>query len=222
MPVSLAEMASRLQEDVSARNSVPNAAQYPQAVKDAVLEYAALLGRRKTGTLEIIAGTAAYVLPDDYLGGFTMAPLPGARDGSVFIAAAGIIPVSRDFEETPTAEAGMLTISPTPQYAAERTYRYTAGFVLADGYYAALTEADARLVMLKAQSLALQLQATQATRESFSYALGDERVGKEKLAASIQEQADKLNQQFLAAVKGPGTKGTGSRARYDLFGGIVI
>jgi hypothetical protein len=112
-----------------------------------------------------------------------------------------------------------MTFTPTPSYTLDRTLRYAAGHVLDDdAAYPYLTDADAGILLLKAQSLALRKQAlaavTASTGEIVEYAIGDERVKKSSPSASLGAAAQMLEAEYLERVaRGVGM--VGSRARYD-------
>jgi hypothetical protein len=67
MSVTLADLVSRLQADVPARNGVPSPAQYEQAVEDAVEGYGLRRPMQKTSDVAVVSGTASYGLPADFV-----------------------------------------------------------------------------------------------------------------------------------------------------------
>ena len=67
MSVSLAELVARLQADVPARSGAPSAAQYAQAVEDAVEDYGQRRPMQKTADVAVTRGVALYPLPTDFV-----------------------------------------------------------------------------------------------------------------------------------------------------------
>lgn len=218
MSIALADLVTRLQSDVPARDSVPSATQYENCVKDAVADYARRNPVDQITTISVVSGTAAYDLPDDFLRVIVFeGPL---SYGNVIIGDEGLVPTrgAMEWEEHVTIRAGTLTITPTPTYSQDRDLEYAAGHVLDSGSYAYLTDEDVGVLMLLAQAKALLLQANIEAQKAWQYALGDERVNKERLAAALREQAKRLEEQYREAVEnlGGGGKARGTRATYSL------
>lgn len=221
MSVALDDLVTQLQADVPARGGVPSTAQYERAVADAVADFSRRRPMTLITTLAIVSGTATYDLPDDFrsvikLDDFT------ARDGIIHMAA-GLVPLSSDWNERYTVNGLTITFTPTPNYTLERTLRYVAGHVLnGSDVYLYLTDEDAGILLLKAQAIALRKQAlaavTASTGEIVEYAIGDERVKKSSPSQVLSAQASSLEAAYLAAVQ-PGA--TGSRARYDSMGQLI-
>ena len=200
MSVALTYLVTRLQADVPARNNVPSGDQYIQAVKDAVDDYSNRNPRRKRTTLAMVSGTDTYDLPADFVRAITLNPML-ATEG-VLVTDNGLIPVSASYEEEYTIAGGQITFYPTPGYTTSRYLWYAAGHVLDDAdNYPEMTRDEARVIHLKAQSIALQMQANKTAQEAWQYAIGDERVSKEKLADSLGKQASQMQQDYLAAVE---------------------
>ena len=97
MAETLANLSGRLAELVAARNGTPTSAQYDQAVRDAVADFNDRAPRTKITTLTMVAGTASYALPADFLKPIVIESLT-TPDG-VIISPAGLIPVSATFAE---------------------------------------------------------------------------------------------------------------------------
>lgn len=223
MSIALADLVTRLQTDIPPRDGHPSAAQYEQAVKDTVADYSRRKPMTRITALALVAGTATYNLPDDFqfsirLDDFT------AQDG-ILHTAAGIVPFSRDWNERYTVNGLTLTFTPTPAYTLTRMLRYAAGHALdAEDVYPYLTAADAAILLLKAQALALRAQAfsliTSGVGEIVEYAIGDERVKKSSPSERLSAAASSLEAQYLEQVQravGP----TGSRARYSESGELL-
>ena len=199
MSISLATLQAKLTAAVPARNGVPSTAQYQQCVEDAVADLSQRKSNEKVAAISIVSGTGGYTLPDDFVRLIALEKLL-ATDG-VLISDVGLIPVDAAEEELFTIAGLTLTITPTPSYTTVRRLRYASGHVLnVSVAYPDLTAADARLALLKAQALAMELQASAATAEGWQYQIGDEMVDKSSLPKSFQERAKQLDDQYLAAV----------------------
>jgi len=219
MSIALADLVTRLQSDVPARDSVPSVTQYENCVTEAVADYARRNSLERITTISVVSGTADYDLPDDFL---RMIVFEGPLSyESVIIGDEGLIPMrgAVEWEEHVTIRAGTLTITPTPTYSQDRDLQYAAGYVLNDSdEYVYLTDEDVGVLMLLAQAKALMLQANVTAHQAWQYAIGDERVNKEKLATALREQAGRLEEQYQEEVEnlGGGGKALGMRAIYSL------
>jgi len=213
MTASLESLVTRLQADVPARSGAPDSSQYEQAVRDAVSDFNRRAPMEKVAMLSIVSGTAAYSLPADFVRVISLQSL--TEPGGVIVSGSGLIPTSATFRERYTIAGLTITFYPTPSYALARELWYAAGHVLdGDDAYPDMTSDVAGQVMLKAQAIALMLQANKAAQEAWSYQIGDERVSKEKLAAELRAQAQAAEQRYLQKVAGGGVGTIGLRADY--------
>ena len=199
MAKTLTDLISELQEDVPTVDGIPSEAQYERAVKEAVDEFSRRCGLEKNTELSIVSGTATYDLPADFL---TMIEIedPFDHEGNIIMTATGIIPFSElaPFEEEITIRDGQLTIYPTPSYTMTRFLEYKAAWALDDGSYP-LTEAEARIVLLKAQSIALEKQANANAAAGFKYSVGNMSVDKSGMADGYTKRAEALEKRFIQA-----------------------
>jgi hypothetical protein len=199
MSTALASLVARLTTAVPAQNDVPSAAQYQQCCQDAVNDYAERRPNQKVTTIAVVSGTARYALPTDFLRQIQFDPLTGTE--GVLVVSAGLIALDADFDEIYTFTGGYLTIYPTPCYTADRELLYAAGHELdSSDCYPDLTAADARIVLLKAQALAIDLQANVAAQSGWKYQIGDEMVDKSGLAGKHRDQAAYLQKQYEDAI----------------------
>jgi len=202
MTIALSVLVARLMADVPSRNGAPSSSQYQRAVEDSVADYSQRKSLRRSSDLDVVAGTAAYTLPDDFLRLIELEgwPSTGSDDG-VMITTTGIVPVAASYTETIEIEDGTLTITPTPTYTLTRRMLYAAGHVLVANDYPLMTESDAAVILLRAQALALRILANAAVQEAWKYAEGDESVDKTAMAKAMQEQAKILDDQYQADLK---------------------
>lgn len=201
MSVSLATLVAQLQADVPARNSVPSADQYEYLIKTAVADYSRRNPNQKIYALSIVSGTAAYSLPSDFLRVITLESAATA-DG-VIISNAGIVPISALWDEVWTIAGLTITFSPTPTYSMDRDLWYAAGHVLnGSDAYPDMTEDDATILLMKARSLALGMQASAVAGDGWKYQIGDEMVDKSGQGKAFRDQAQHWEDSYLAAVKG--------------------
>jgi hypothetical protein len=217
MAISLEALVTRLQNAVPAEDGVPGDEQYEQAVEDAVADYSNRNPLRRLATLSIRSGVATYDLPADFLKIITLQSLT-SQDG-VIVTGAGLIPVSNTYRERYYVTGRrQITFSPTPQYTVDRNLWYAAAHALDDGdEYPDMTDGDAAIVMLKARSLALDLQANSAAGEGWMYQVGDEKVDKRGKVENTRQAARDLEAQYLEAVQAA-IGAVGMRADYDLLG----
>jgi hypothetical protein len=199
MSTALASLVARLTTAVPAQNSVPSAAQYQQCCEDAAADYAERRSNQKVSTIAVVSGTARYALPTDFLRQIQFEPLTGIE--GVLVVTTGLIALDADFDEIYTFAGGYLTIYPTPSYTADRDLLYAAGHVLdSSDSYPDLSAADARIVLLKAQALTIDLQANVAAQSGWKYQIGDEMVDKSGLAGKQREQAAYMQKQYEDAI----------------------
>lgn len=213
MALALSELVARLQADVPARDAIPSLEQYERCVRDAVADFSRRAGRVKIATLSIVAGTATYSLPADFVRLIRIESL--FQPDGVMHTASGLVPVSQSFSERTTIADGQITFWPTPNYSTTRYLHYQAGWVLdASNAYQELGEAEAEIAMRLAAAKALFLQANKAAQEAWQYALGDERVSKERLAGELRAQAEATERAYTQALSGYNGGTFGIRADY--------
>lgn len=205
MATTLAALLAELQSEVSAVNSVPTTAQYTQAIKDAVKEFSRRCGVKKNSTLAIVAGTASYALPDDFLKLIEIDDVFNPEH-QVMITASGIVPFGelRPFEEDITVQNKTLTIFPTPGYSMTRYIEYKAAWILTGSdpneTYALMGEDEAQIVMIKAKSLATEKKANaMASSSAMKYSFGAVSVDKGSGSDELSTKVDKLHDEFVKA-----------------------
>jgi hypothetical protein len=200
--ILLSDLVSRLMEDCPADAGVPSETQYERAVKNAIIDFGERAGRTKRATLQIVADTASYELPDDFLKIVKMSSL--MSEGDIINSAQGLIPVTPGYCEEYLINGLTITFYPTPAYSLAREYRYKAGWALSvdslsGEVYDDLTEREAKIIMLLAQSLAKQ-KIENALGGGFSYRQGDVTVDTTGEANSLKASAERLKADYLAAV----------------------
>ena len=196
----LADLVTELQSEVPAVNSVPTSTQYEKAVKDAVLEFSRRCGLVKIAELSIVAGTHTYALASDFQNLITLESVSGAN--GVLISDAGLIPISADWEETYQIVNGQITFFPTPTYTMTREYRYKMAWVLTgsdpDETYAAMGDAEAQIVLIKAKALALEKRANAVSSSgAMQYSFGAVSVNKGGGVESMSTLMYKLHDEFV-------------------------
>ncbi len=217
MSIALAVLADRLQRAVPQRDGAP--ADYEQLCIDAVAQLGLDVPVIAAAAIQVTAGVAAYDLPVDFLYLIDMAA--GAPvQGSIMVSDAGLVPLAGGWAEAYYIEGSSLRFDPVPAYSARRTLRYAAGYALAGGFYARLSENGARIALLYAQHLALGEQANAVAGDGWSYKIGDESVDKRGLAATIQAQADAALKAYETALKP--LKGYGLHYRANQFAGAEV
>lgn len=194
---TLAAMVADLQSEVPAVDSVPTTAQYNQAVEDAVLDFSRRCGVAKISTLAIVSGTATYALPTDFLKMISVDALVGV-DG-VIVSSGGLIPISKDFEETYTIVNKTITFYPTPQYSMTRYFKYKAGWVATTGDYTTLGDDEAQIVLLKAKSNAKGKLMNSLASGGMKYSLGAVSVDKTGDVDSLSKDIFSLHSDYVSA-----------------------
>lgn len=218
----LSDLIQRLERDINPLNSVPTPSQRRDAVIDAAADLSADLPITRVATIAVVAGTASYALPADFLRLVRLSGL--TRQGRVVIDGDGIIPLSGPTApetERLTITDGALILYPTPAYTLNRPMDYQARHLLdAADTFPHMSDSQGRALLHRARAALLRLQAADQARRALSYQLGDERVSKEKLSAALRDQAADYDRQYqesiarLAAETNAGAAAPyGSRAR---------
>lgn len=199
----LSELIERLMDDVPAEDGVPSGTQYENAVKDAVRDFSERCGLEQIGTLNIVSGTATYDLPADFLKLIRLTALGG--NGVLYGSDSQLIPLSANWCETHTIRNGKITFYPIPRYTMARDFHYKAAWILDDedygDTYETLGEREARIVLLKAKSIAMNklsnAQAGSAIKYSFGAVSEDLTGGSD----STKVTADQMDSEYLDACK---------------------
>jgi hypothetical protein len=202
MSIAFATLKSRLQNAVTARSGTPSDSQYEQIVRDAVSDFNEAATRLKTKTITVTAGVATYALPADFVKYVALRGLTLARS-NLLVTAGGLVPLTDDLSEHITIEGSVLRITPTPIYTLARELWYGAGHVESGtpAAYAEMTEREARIILLLAQSTALGYQANSSAGAITEYAIGDERVKHSSAIEDLQNRSGGLRAEYDAAVK---------------------
>jgi hypothetical protein len=117
-------------------------------------------------------------------------------------------PLTYDQRERYWIEGNDLKIHPVPVYSLKRTLTYGAGYIEtdvagsnpADTEYIEMTEIEARIILLYAQSIAWGYKAGAVTGGLTASQVGDVRVQKSSSVSDWKTTAVNLEQQYRAAV----------------------
>lgn len=217
MSVALAALVARLQGAVPQRDGAP--ADYEQLCTDAVAQLGLDVPIVASTAIQVTAGVASYALPADFL--YLIDLTAGAPvQGNILVSDAGLVPLAGGWAEAYYVEGSSLRFEPVPAYSARRTLRYAAGYALAGGSYARLSENGARIALLYAQYLALSEQANAQAGDGWSYKIGDESVDKRGLAAAINAQSLAALEAYAVALRP--LKGYGSQYRANQWAGVEV
>jgi len=206
MSIAFSTLTTRLSTNVPADSGVPSTAQYEQAVRDAVSDFNADVTRVKSILLSIRSGVATYSLPADFvkLVALKHPPISHSQSGQVIvITESGLVPMVGPLRETITIEGDSLRISPAPTYSATRELRYGAGHIETGtpAAYAEMSDREARIVMMLAQSYAYGYQAAVKVGSVTEYTVGDVRAKLGNAAVDLQGSASALLTEYKDAVK---------------------
>jgi hypothetical protein len=218
MGIPLSVLVDRLERSVPPRDGAPG--DYELLCQEAVQQLSLDLPIVTTTTLLIVAGTANYALPADFLYVIEF-PAP-AGYGDVMITNRGLVPLpSGGWSERWYVEGANLRLEPVPTYGAARQLKYAAGYALdGSGSYARLSENGARVALLYARHLALSEQANVAAPDGWSYKIGDESVDKRGVGAGLQAQAKAAMDAYNVALRP--LKGYGSQYRANQFAAVEV
>lgn len=178
---TLADLLSELESEVPAVSGVPSEGQYTQAIKDAVNDFSRRCGLGKIASLNIVAGTATYAMPDDFMKLISMDALQGAN--GVIVSSDKLIAVPMDWCETWTIVNKEITFFPTPTYSMARYFKYKAAWILSgtegSEEYADLGDNEKDIVLMKAKGICYdKLANSMASSGALKYSLGAVSVDK--------------------------------------------
>jgi hypothetical protein len=198
MAITLLALVQRLESVVAQRDGIP--AEYSQLVKDAVTQLGLDVPIVTAATINIVAGTAEYALPADFLSLIELVPLPAMAGTAV--TSGGLVPLGvGGWAEQFYIEGDKIRFDPAPSYTGARTLRYAGGYALANGAYSRLTENGARIALMYAQYSALTEQAAAVAGDSFKFTIGDESYDKSGQSGGIRSAAQAALANYQNAVK---------------------
>lgn len=200
MSTPFADLRARLEAEVPATNNLPSEAQYHAALTSAVADLGRRAGNVKRTTLSVVAGTAAYSLPDDFL---ALIRLESTVQGDVYLSNGGqIIPLGASFQqETYTVAGRQITFYPTPQYNLDRTLVYKAGHVLDTSQsYPDMTDEEAEIALVKARANLYRYLSMSAAPDGWRYQIGDVMVDKSNQSKSLSAVAAELEVDYQRRV----------------------
>jgi hypothetical protein len=205
MAMLFSNLVDRVKLSIPPRGGLPSIEQCAQVVRDSVNDFNEAATRIKVTQIQILSGVATYTLPADFVKLVALRPLEMRRGYSgqvIVITESGLVPMAWPLRETVTIEGDSLRITPTPTYTLARELHYGAGHVESGSpaQYAEMTEREARIILLLAQSIALGYQANQAAGEIMSYQIGDERVDRTRVTQDTQARSTALRAEYDAAV----------------------
>jgi hypothetical protein len=209
MSILLSTLVARLQEDVPAEDGVPSETQYENAIQDAVRDFSERCGLEQIGTLNVVSGTSTYDLPADFLRMIRLETIANLGEG-VLHSADGLIPVSVDWCEKHTIRNGQITFYPIPRYSMARDFHYKAAWIgtdvepegsgdTADIEYETMGEREARIVLLKAQAIALTKQVNATSGDVLKYSLGAVSVDKGSNIEERRRKSETFDSDYLDA-----------------------
>ena len=204
MSMLLSELVERLQADVPAEYGVPSEEQYQHAIEDAVRDFSERCGVEQIGSLSIVSGTATYDLPEDFLKLIKLTTLTG--EGVLHSTSGQLIPVPATWCEKYTIRNGQITFHPIPRYTLTRDIYYKAAWILTNvdedyggGDYETLGEREARIVLLKARSIALSKQVNSLSGQVLKYSLGAVSIDKGSVVEEKRRKSETFEDEFEKA-----------------------
>jgi hypothetical protein len=208
----LSELVDRLQAEVPAEDGVPSEEQYERAVKDAILDFSERCGRIKSATIQITPGNDTYDLPADFLSLISMPSLYSPGLDAVLHTMEGLVPLSSPLLSNPLAYPEQYLIQglnivfvPTPSYTISRVIRYKAAWISTpddyDEEFGTIGEREARIILLKAASIAMNKLSKYQAGNVIDYSFG---AVSEKLdggSSTTKGAADLADSEYLDACR---------------------
>lgn len=197
MPTTFVQLRTRLEAMAPARDGTP--ASYDALVLAAMEQLSQDAPMVRRVDLQVVAGTATYALPDDFMTVLAMDSTAVARGVLVTDV---LTVVGSGYTERWYEEGTVLRVAPTPTYSALRTLHYAARHVLDEsGAYPYLSVNGARIALMYAAHLVLTAQAG-AAGGGWKYQIGDEMVDKSRVGEGLTALAASHLQQYRLAVGG--------------------
>jgi hypothetical protein len=216
MTIALSTLVSQLQSLVPAVDGVPTTAQYERIVRQAVADFSRQTDPPTQTEIAVVAGTATYALPDDFLRLISFKPESSCTyqswwdtgypyaDGWGY----GYNQVCDPCGERYDIRGTTLTIFPTPTSDETRVLRYGWQHVLnaSDEYEYLDSDGEAvRIVLLKAQAEALRILAVQESAGGTkvrAYSQGDVSVqlNAQVRAGDLRDAVKALQQEYDDAI----------------------
>lgn len=201
MAVSLLALIARLQSVAPVKKGIP--ADYQYYAEEGVAQLSLDAPIIRWNTLPLVAGTASYSLPSDFVSLVELPPVgyPYGLGGVGMSEGGKLLPlnaVAQGYEVL----GGQITFFPTPTSAFSRPYRYAGGYVLDEltQIYPRLTPQGLRAALLYSRFLILLEQSGAQSHNGWSYTIGDETVTKSNLSKAIESHANMLKDQYDATV----------------------
>lgn len=204
----LSELVERLAEDVPAEDGVPSVTQYQNAVRDAIRDFSERCGLEQVSTIQIVSGTATYDLPSDFVSLISFPKF--ASFGGVIHTEEGMIPIGDAtlWVERHSIRNGQITLFPVPRYRLLRQIRYKAAWIATaiegdsgDEDFETLGEREARIVLLKAKSIAMNKLSNAQAGSAIKYSFGAVSEELDGGAESTQSTAELMENEYLEACK---------------------
>ena len=205
----LSILVAQLELDVPAEDGTPSEVQYENAVKDAIADFSEQCGLEQIGTLNVVAGTATYDLPSDFLRLIKLYSMAG--QGVMFGENSQIIPLSSDWHEKSVIRNGKITFYPIPRYSLAREFSYKAAWIgtiieaegseAADVEYETMGEREARIVLMKAKAIANSKKANAQAGSAIKYSFGAVSEDLGGLSETSMTNAQSFESEYLEACK---------------------
>lgn len=219
MTVQKSWLVERLQAVVPCKDGSPSSTGYAAAIDAAVLAFSQRAPLVRVSSLSIVAGTATYSLPADFL---SLISFDQTTDGNVALTSSGIVPLGDQYSDAYNIIGLTLVFEDAPTFNETRDLRYNARHMTdASVAYPDLVPLQAEAVILKATADLLRQRAALEAGNAWSYRIGDESIDKKGLGDSVFKAADMFDAQFekaVAALVGGGPASTyGVRSDYSAY-----
>ncbi len=208
-----------MQAAVPCKDGSPSATGYAAAIDAAVLAFSQRVPMVRVSSISIVAGTATYNLPADFL---SLISFDQTTDGNVALTSSGIVPLGDQYSDAYNIIGLALVFEDAPTFNETRDLRYNARHVTNESLaYPDLVPLQAEAVIYKATADLLRQRAALEAGNAWSYRIGDESIDKKGLGDSIFKAADMFDAQFekaVAALVGGGPASTyGVRSDYSAY-----
>lgn len=220
MTVKKSWLVERLRAAVPCKDeSPPSATGYEAAIDAAILAFSQRVPLVRVSSIAIVAGTATYSLPADFL---SLISFDQTTDGDVVLTSGGIVPLGDQYSDAYNIIGLTLVFEDAPTFNETRDLKYNAlhatNVSLA---YPDLVPIQAEAVIMKATADLLRQRAALEAGNAWTYRIGDESIDKKGLGDSIFKAADMFDAQFeraVAAMVGGGPASTyGVRSDYSAY-----
>ncbi len=196
MAITISDLTARIRRNTTTYNNIPNPEQIVESINRSFSDLADKAPHSRSTVINIVAGTSAYNLPDDFhaVKSFDVAT------GGGYVIGGTIYGSQSSLEETIRIESNQIIITPTPSSNQNRTLEYYARHILVGGEYPYCEERHVNAVIWRAIVYICLAKAAEAERVSWTETQGDTKIDKTGIFKAIMAEKANAEDEWAKAV----------------------